>query len=159
MFRRISAIATAAMLALSLSGCALWSELTGSDTAASARAAASVVLATYRDTYQPALLVYGKMPTCSATVTSSCKDAATWAKLKAIDLAAETTIEGVRSVLAGTDTSTETVNKIEAATAAITAAINQIKATGAVTVSTTTSSTICVRRAAWCAPYQVLAAR
>lgn len=140
MFKKISATLAAVTLTLALSGCALWSELTGSDTAASARAAASVVLATYRDTYQPALLVYGKLPTCSATVTTSCKDATTWEKLKAVDLATETTIEGVRSLLAGTDTSTDTVSKIEAATTAIQSAITQIKATGVTSTTTSTSS-------------------
>ncbi|MGB8601967.1 MAG: hypothetical protein WCD42_07200, partial [Rhizomicrobium sp.] len=98
MFRKLAAIMAAVTLSLCLSGCALWSELTGSDSAASARAAASVVLATYRDTYQPALLVYGKLAPCSATVTTACRDATVWAKLKAIDLATETTIEGARSL-------------------------------------------------------------
>jgi hypothetical protein len=140
MFKKIAAIMAVGMLAFALSGCALWSELTGSDTTASARAAASVVLATYRDTYQPALLVYGKLPTCSAIVATSCKDAATWAKLKAVDLATETTIEGVRSLLAGTDTSTDTVSKIEAATAAIQSAITKIKAAGVTSTTTSTSS-------------------
>lgn len=135
MLRKISAALAAVTLVLTLSGCALWSELTGSDTAASARAAASVVLATYRDTYQPALLVYGKLPTCNPAVATACKDATTWAKLKAIDLATETTIEGVRALLAGTDTSTDTVSKIEAATTAIQSAIAQVKATGAITSS------------------------
>lgn len=127
-----------------LCGCSLWSTLTGDDTNAAAVAAAQVALATYVDGYQPAVIAYGSLETCSDTVTVNCKTAATLTKLKAIDAKVAPVIAALNTVLKKVQASSvddlddDTVSTITADTSTITAASNEISAAG-ITASTSSN--------------------
>jgi hypothetical protein len=68
-----------------------------------AKHAARVALTAYADIVQPAIITYGRLPTCDPrSAVALCKDAAAWAKIKAADAAATSSILAARSVLDGT---------------------------------------------------------
>lgn len=139
MFRKLAVVMTAGALALGLSACSLWSTLTGDDSAASARAAAYTVLASYADTYQPAVIAYGKLQTCSDTVTTACKTEATLSALKSIDKKATAAVTALHTVLANASDDDDTTATITADTEAIQTAISEISGYDLSTVSTSSN--------------------
>lgn len=72
---------------------------TGTQTPQGVMKAAQVSLTVYRDVFQPAVLVYGRLPDCpQATI---CKERAVLTKIQAADLAATKTITAAQPVLNG----------------------------------------------------------
>lgn len=115
----------AGALALSLGGCTAFQNLAGnSPVAADAIKGAQVAITTYADVYQPAVIAYGNLPACPAATL--CRDPATHAKLKAVDLAVSKSIAAGQAVLEGSvaDTGqiTAMLQAIMSAEAAIAAA-------------------------------------
>lgn len=110
--------------ALAISGCALFPD---SPATADAKRAVQVALTAYADVYQPAVLVYGRLPACPAA-TAVCHDSAVLAKLKAADLAVTASIVAAQGVLDGTATDT---GQLTAALTAIQQAEVQIAGSGA----------------------------
>jgi hypothetical protein len=97
--RRILHILFAATIAVGVSACAL---LQQSGTDDEAMRAAKIALTTYADFVQPAIITYGQLPTCGAAAPRPlCKDSGAWAKLKAADAAATSSILAAKSVLEG----------------------------------------------------------
>jgi len=98
--RRILHVLFAATFAAGIAACALLQQ-TGTDD--EARRAAKVALTAYADFVQPAIITYGRLPTCGpAAAKPLCKDAGAWTKLKAADVAATSSITAAQSVLEGT---------------------------------------------------------
>jgi hypothetical protein len=98
--RRILHVLFAATLTVGVAACAL---LQQTGTADEAMRAAKVALTAYADFVQPAIITYGRLPTCGPNAPKPlCKDAGAWAKLKAADAAATSSILAAQSVLEGT---------------------------------------------------------
>lgn len=106
--------------ALALSGCA--SSAPSNDL----RRGFAVAAATYADVFQPAVIAYGNLPACPAAVL--CRNPATHAKLKAVDLAAVRTIEAARASARAADFDAA---KVSAAIVAIAEAESAIANAGA----------------------------
>lgn len=128
MFKKTAALCTAGVLFFFLSGCSLWASLTGDDQAASERAAAYTVLTTYADTYQPAVIAYGQLPTCSDSIKYGCKTSATLSRLIAIDKSVATTAVALQTILENSKNrdATDTRQTVVSDTQAIEAAIAEI---------------------------------
>lgn len=102
--RRILNVLFAATIATGMAACALL-QATGTDD--DARRAAKVALTAYADFVQPAIITYGRLPTCGPSAPKPlCKDAGAWSKLKASDAAATSSILAAQAVLEGTATDT-----------------------------------------------------
>jgi hypothetical protein len=120
--QRILQVLFAATLTTGITACALL-EQTGTDDAA--MRAAKVALTAYADFVQPAIITYGQLPTCGlAAPKPLCKDAGAWAKLKAADAAATSSIVAAQAVLEGSSSDT---GQIAQAIADVTAAQSTFK--------------------------------
>lgn len=60
-----------------------------------------IAINAYADVYQPAVLMYGRLPVCAPSAPKLCHDIAVYADLKAADLAATNSIIAARAVLSG----------------------------------------------------------
>ena len=81
-----------------LCGCtSLQATLDGS--AGDARKAIQVGLTAYRDIYQPAVLLYGKLPDCPTAVV--CRDPAAFRAMQAADKAATKAINDTKTIVDG----------------------------------------------------------
>lgn len=97
--RNILHVLFAATLTTGITACALLQQ-TGTED--EAMRAAKVALTAYADFVQPAIITYGQLPTCGPTAQKPlCKDAGAWAKLKAADAAATSSIVAAQGVLDG----------------------------------------------------------
>lgn len=88
--------ALAGALALSLGACALL----GDSGATSALNAVRTTLTSYSEVYQPALLVYGRLPDCPAN-GAPCKNPTLWVTLKEVDAKTTKAIVDAQPVLNG----------------------------------------------------------
>ena len=123
--RRILHILFAATLAVGVSACAL---LQQSGTDDEAMRAAKIALTTYADFVQPAIITYGQLPTCGAAAPKPlCKDAGAWAKLKAADAAATSSILAAKGVLEGSAADSGQIAQAIADVTAVQAAFKQAK--------------------------------
>ncbi len=96
--RAVINVLGAAALALALTACALLAPFGQDD---EARRAAKITLTAY-ETTQQAILIYGRLPTCSPLEASRiCKDKGVWAKIKIAEAAATSAIAGSLPVLNG----------------------------------------------------------
>lgn len=121
--KKLLLIAAAAAL---LCGCQAIQGTIGGDATKDAMKASQVAITTYADIYQPAVIFYGHLPACPDAII--CKDANTLQNLKAVDLAATTSIIAAQEVLEGKAKDT---GQITAAVLAIAQAEQTIAASGA----------------------------
>ena len=123
--QRILHVLFAATLTTGITACALL-QATGTDD--EAMRAAKVALTAYADFVQPAIITYGQLPTCGpAAPKPLCKDAGAWAKLKAADTAATSSIVAAQAVLDGSSSDTGQLAQAIADINAAQAAFKQAK--------------------------------
>lgn len=114
---------------LALSGCTAIRSVVGDPAADDALFAVKATITTYADVYQPGVIVYGRLPSCSKPSSPLiCRDDAVFHKLQAADLAATSTILAAQKVLEG---SIADAGQITAAINAIAQAEAAIAASGA----------------------------
>jgi hypothetical protein len=97
---KAAAIAAALLSVASLGGCATFQSLFGTGAANDALKSAQIVLTTYADVYQPAVLAYGALPACPQAPL--CHDPAILHTLKAADARAVDAIGKAQCVIEGT---------------------------------------------------------
>lgn len=120
-------LSTIILLASTVTGCAMLSNLSGADT--NARYAAKVALTAYADFIQPAVLSYGHLPDCNPAPKPLCKDHGAWQKIKGYEATASASVAAAGAVLAsGADDDgqlTKAITDIDAVQAAFIAAKGQ----------------------------------
>ena len=113
-------------VSVALSGCTTIRSVIGDPAANDALLAVKATITTYADVYQPGVIIYGRLPSCSKPSSPLiCRDDGVFHKLQAADLAATTSILAAQSVLEGSVTDagqiTTAINAISQAEAAIAA--------------------------------------
>jgi hypothetical protein len=118
---------------LALSGCAGLGNIDSPDVKSTAIKTASTTLALYADVYQPAVIVYKRLPSCGQPASPPiCRDDAIFHNLQKVDLAATRGITAAQPVLAGKLPDT---GQVLAAIDAVTQAEDAISASGALAIS------------------------
>jgi hypothetical protein len=97
--KRFALIAAAALM---LCGCQTIQSAIGSTASTDALQASKAAIATYADVYQPAVIAYGRLPTCPAALL--CKDTNVFRNLEVANLAVIKSIVAAQAMLEGTAT-------------------------------------------------------
>jgi len=117
--RSFALCAAVVALSVSLAGCQTVATVFGTEVSQDVRQnaykGALLAFSVWADGVQPAILVYGRRPTCAPQVTVICKNQKTWDKVKSIELTTSRLIETTRPVITGGTTDLELLTNVAGA--------------------------------------------